>query len=328
MQKSREEYNAVLVKYRAPVLLAGAVLLTGTICTGDLFILHVYDKRYAGAAWMVAILAVGLWHTPSLQHIEPGHSCATEIPLQRHSLCRVLRHIVCTPARRLSHIWNCGSSGGGSSERFSGLRHLSVERTTGEDLRRVTGFVDDRRVCGDSRCRAGDTSRLLDCRCRFRPCVTRFLPWTIKRPEKLQSVTFRLCAPGSCSACTQWMAVAISARRRVPGPGCCLSSQSKATRQESLRGFFLWHLSLCLSCSATGDAEDRASGSRVGAFHHRCSSHGVMAVLELAHRREMVSAEGKATQARRTTRIVGDHDDRGGRQCCCRRPSLSFDLAL
>ena len=72
MQKSREEYNAVLVKYRAPVLLAGAVLLTGTICTGDLFILHVYDKRYAGAAWMVAILAVGLWHTLLYSTLSPA----------------------------------------------------------------------------------------------------------------------------------------------------------------------------------------------------------------------------------------------------------------
>jgi O-antigen/teichoic acid export membrane protein len=72
MQKSREEYNAVLVKYRAPVLLVGAILLTGTICTGDLFILHVYDKRYAGAAWMVAVLAAGLWHTLLYSTLSPA----------------------------------------------------------------------------------------------------------------------------------------------------------------------------------------------------------------------------------------------------------------
>ena len=72
MQKSREEYTAVLVKYRAPVLLGGAILLTGTICTGDLFILHVYDKRYAGAAWMVAVLAAGLWHTLLYSTLSPA----------------------------------------------------------------------------------------------------------------------------------------------------------------------------------------------------------------------------------------------------------------
>lgn len=72
MEKSREEYNAVLLKYRAPVLLAGAVLLTGIICTGDQFILHVYDHRYAGAAWMVAVLAVGLWHTLLYSTLSPA----------------------------------------------------------------------------------------------------------------------------------------------------------------------------------------------------------------------------------------------------------------
>jgi O-antigen/teichoic acid export membrane protein len=30
---------------------------------GDLFLVHVYDSRYHNAAWMVPILAVGLWHT-------------------------------------------------------------------------------------------------------------------------------------------------------------------------------------------------------------------------------------------------------------------------
>jgi O-antigen/teichoic acid export membrane protein len=72
MEKSREEYNAVLLKYRAPVLLAGALLLTITICTGDLFILHVYDHRYAGAAWMVAVLAAGLWHTLLYSTLSPA----------------------------------------------------------------------------------------------------------------------------------------------------------------------------------------------------------------------------------------------------------------
>ena len=72
MHRSREEYSALLVRYRAPVLMAGALLLTFTICTGDLFILHVYDHRYAGAAWMVAVLSIGLWHTLLYSTVSPA----------------------------------------------------------------------------------------------------------------------------------------------------------------------------------------------------------------------------------------------------------------
>jgi O-antigen/teichoic acid export membrane protein len=72
MEKSREEYTAVLLKYRAPVLLAGAVLLTGVICTGDLFIKLVFPKSYQGATWMVAVLAVGLWHTMLYSTLSPA----------------------------------------------------------------------------------------------------------------------------------------------------------------------------------------------------------------------------------------------------------------
>ncbi len=72
MERSREEYTAVLLKYRAPVLLAGAVLLTGVICTGDLFIKLVFPKSYQGATWMVAVLAVGLWHTMLYSTLSPA----------------------------------------------------------------------------------------------------------------------------------------------------------------------------------------------------------------------------------------------------------------
>ncbi|GGG93397.1 oligosaccharide flippase family protein [Silvibacterium dinghuense] len=61
--RPRPEYRTILRKYRLPVLAAGALLLIVVICSGDLFIVHVYDKRYHGAAWMIGILAIGLWHT-------------------------------------------------------------------------------------------------------------------------------------------------------------------------------------------------------------------------------------------------------------------------
>jgi len=68
----RPEFRRVLIKYRAMVLAVGAVMLTITICTGDIFIRHVYDKRYQDAAWMVGIFAIGLWHTLLYNTITPA----------------------------------------------------------------------------------------------------------------------------------------------------------------------------------------------------------------------------------------------------------------
>jgi O-antigen/teichoic acid export membrane protein len=61
--RPRREYQDILLKYRMPVLAAGGLMLILVICTGDLFVTHVYDRRYHDAAWMIGILTVGLWHT-------------------------------------------------------------------------------------------------------------------------------------------------------------------------------------------------------------------------------------------------------------------------
>lgn len=68
----RPEFRKVLLKYRMMVLAVGAVLLTFTICVGDVFILHVYKKPYHGAAWMIAIFGLGLWHTLLYSTISPA----------------------------------------------------------------------------------------------------------------------------------------------------------------------------------------------------------------------------------------------------------------
>jgi O-antigen/teichoic acid export membrane protein len=68
----RPEFRKVLLKYRMMVLVVGAVLLTFTICVGDVFILHVYKKPYHGAAWMIAIFGLGLWHTLLYSTISPA----------------------------------------------------------------------------------------------------------------------------------------------------------------------------------------------------------------------------------------------------------------
>jgi O-antigen/teichoic acid export membrane protein len=76
----RPEFRKVLLKYRMMVLAAGAILLTFTICVGDIFILHVYKKPYHGAAWMIAIFGLGLWHTllysttsPAIMSLQKSH---------------------------------------------------------------------------------------------------------------------------------------------------------------------------------------------------------------------------------------------------------------
>jgi O-antigen/teichoic acid export membrane protein len=76
----RPEFRKVLLKYRMMVLAVGAVLLTFTICVGDIFILHVYKKPYHGAAWMIAIFGLGLWHTllynttsPAIMSLQKSH---------------------------------------------------------------------------------------------------------------------------------------------------------------------------------------------------------------------------------------------------------------
>jgi O-antigen/teichoic acid export membrane protein len=78
--QERPEFRKVLLKYRMMVLAAGAVLLTFTICVGDVFILHVYKRPYYGAAWMIAIFGLGLWHTllysttsPAILSLQKAH---------------------------------------------------------------------------------------------------------------------------------------------------------------------------------------------------------------------------------------------------------------
>ena len=71
-QHPRAEYRAVLLKYRLPVLAVGGLGLILVICTGDQLVLHLYDHRYRAAAWMVGVLAAGLWHTTLYSTLSPA----------------------------------------------------------------------------------------------------------------------------------------------------------------------------------------------------------------------------------------------------------------
>jgi O-antigen/teichoic acid export membrane protein len=68
----RPEFRKVLLKYRMMVLAVGAILLTFTICIGDVFILHAYKPAFHDAAWMIAIFGIGLWHTLLYNTISPA----------------------------------------------------------------------------------------------------------------------------------------------------------------------------------------------------------------------------------------------------------------
>ena len=71
-QQPRHEYRRIFVKYRLPVLAVGGLGLVLVVCTGDQLVLHLYDHRYRAAAWMVGVLAVGLWHTILYSTLSPA----------------------------------------------------------------------------------------------------------------------------------------------------------------------------------------------------------------------------------------------------------------
>jgi O-antigen/teichoic acid export membrane protein len=57
----KRELLALIEKNRRIVLLVVAVILTGLAGFGDFLVLKLYDPRYVQAAWMLPILAIGIW---------------------------------------------------------------------------------------------------------------------------------------------------------------------------------------------------------------------------------------------------------------------------
>ena len=67
-----EEFRTQFLRYRRFVLLFGALLLSLMVVFGDVVIHKLYKPIYANdAAWMVPILAIGLWHTLMYQTTSP-----------------------------------------------------------------------------------------------------------------------------------------------------------------------------------------------------------------------------------------------------------------
>lgn len=64
-------FRAMYLRYRMFALLSGAFLLSVMVVWGNLLILRLYDRRYHEAAWMIPVLALGLWHTLLYQTTSP-----------------------------------------------------------------------------------------------------------------------------------------------------------------------------------------------------------------------------------------------------------------
>ena len=67
----REEFRAKFLHYRFYALIGGGFLLSIMTVWGHLIILKAYDHRYKEAAWIIPILALGLWQTLLYQTTAP-----------------------------------------------------------------------------------------------------------------------------------------------------------------------------------------------------------------------------------------------------------------
>ncbi|AFY79430.1 membrane protein involved in the export of O-antigen and teichoic acid [Pleurocapsa sp. PCC 7327] len=57
----RESFRAKILSKRKGILTGVGLLIILLVCFGDILILKFYDSRYAQAAWMLPILALGIW---------------------------------------------------------------------------------------------------------------------------------------------------------------------------------------------------------------------------------------------------------------------------
>lgn len=61
LNQPRKTVKAKIIKKRWNMLLLLGFIVTVLFCFGDLIILNLYDSRYQQAAWMLPIIAIGLW---------------------------------------------------------------------------------------------------------------------------------------------------------------------------------------------------------------------------------------------------------------------------
>ena len=68
----RETFRAKILKNRIPILLALAAGLPILVSFGDYVIFILYKKEYYEAAWMLPIIALGIWHTTLYSTMSPA----------------------------------------------------------------------------------------------------------------------------------------------------------------------------------------------------------------------------------------------------------------
>lgn len=68
----RETFRVKILKNRKPLLLVLAAGLTILISFGDFLVLTLYKKEYHEAAWMLPIIAMGIWHTSLYSTMSPA----------------------------------------------------------------------------------------------------------------------------------------------------------------------------------------------------------------------------------------------------------------
>jgi O-antigen/teichoic acid export membrane protein len=66
-----EDFRDKFLRYRFMVLVAGGALLSIMVTWGNLLILKLYKPAYHEGAWMIPILALGLWNTLLYQTVAP-----------------------------------------------------------------------------------------------------------------------------------------------------------------------------------------------------------------------------------------------------------------
>jgi len=71
VDQPRATIRAKLIRKRGPVLMALAVGIAVMVAIGDILIKFLYDSRYYQAAWMLPILALGIWPRLLCNTIEP-----------------------------------------------------------------------------------------------------------------------------------------------------------------------------------------------------------------------------------------------------------------
>lgn len=68
----RAELKQKIAKQRRLLLIGGAAMLAILVCTGDLVVGALYDKRYIDATWMMPILCAGIWFVILFYTLSPA----------------------------------------------------------------------------------------------------------------------------------------------------------------------------------------------------------------------------------------------------------------